>query len=242
MGDVANVQLGPEIRRGIADLNGKGEVVTGWVVMRYGENPLDVISSVKAKMAEVQKALPKGVVFVDGYDRSGLIEHAIATLRGKLIEESIIVTVIFLLHAPSALVAILTLPIGILMALLSMRVLGLNANIMSLGGIAIAIGAMIDAAIVMVENLHKHMERNEREGQPRTHRQLVVDASQEVGPALFISLLIITVSFIPVFALGAQEGRLFRPLAWTKTLSMAAASLLLTSRNHMKPCPGSVSR
>ncbi|MEP6991177.1 MAG: CusA/CzcA family heavy metal efflux RND transporter [bacterium] len=229
VGDVANVQIGPEIRRGIADLNGKGEVVTGWVVMRYGENPLDVINNVKARMAEVQKALPRGVVFVDGYDRSGLIERAIATLRGKLIEESIIValvTVIFLLHAPSALVAILTLPIGILMALLAMRVLGLNANIMSLGGIAIAIGAMIDAAIVMVENLHKHMERNERQGEPRTHWQLVVDASQEVGPSLFISLLIITVSFIPVFALGAQEGRLFRPLAWTKTLSMAAASLL----------------
>ena len=229
VGDVATVQIGPEIRRGIADLDGKGEVVTGWVVMRYGENPLDVIHGVKAKMAEVQGALPKGTVFVGGYDRSGLIEHAIETLRGKLIEESIIVaivTVIFLLHAPSALVAILTLPIGILMALLSMWLIGLNANIMSLGGIAIAIGAMIDAAIVMVENLHKHMERNEREGTPRTHWELVVDSSKEVGPSLFISLLIITVSFIPVFALEAQEGRLFKPLAWTKTLSMAAASLL----------------
>ena len=229
VGDVGTVQLGPEIRRGIADLNGKGEIVTGWVVMRYGENPLDVIKGVKAKMGEIQKALPKGVTFLDGYDRSGLIERAIETLRGKLIEESIIValvTVIFLLHAPSALVAILTLPIGILMALLAMRVIGLNANIMSLGGIAIAIGAMIDAAIVMVENLHKHMERNEHEGKPRTHWELVVDASKEVGPSLFISLLIITVSFIPVFALEAQEGRLFKPLAWTKTLSMAAASLL----------------
>ena len=229
VGDVATVQLGPEIRRGIADLNGKGEIVTGWVVMRYGENPLDVIKGVKTKMGEIQKALPKGVTFVDGYDRSGLIEHAIATLREKLVEESIIValvTVIFLLHAPSALVAIMTLPIGILMALLAMRMIGLNANIMSLGGIAIAIGAMIDAAIVMVENLHKHMERNERDGKPRTHWELVVDASKEVGPSLFISLLIITVSFIPVFALEAQEGRLFKPLAWTKTLSMAAASLL----------------
>ena len=229
VGDVATVQLGPEIRRGIADLNGKGEIVTGWVVMRYGENPLAVIEGVKAKMAELQKALPKGVTFVDGYDRSGLIEHAIATLREKLFEESIIVAlvaVIFLLHAPSALVAILTLPIGILMALLAMRMIGLNANIMSLGGIAIAIGAMIDAAIVMVENLHKHMERNEREEKPRTHWELVVDASKEVGPSLFISLLIITVSFIPVFALEAQEGRLFKPLAWTKTLAMAAASLL----------------
>ena len=229
VGDVASVQIGPEIRRGITDLNGKGEIVTGWVVMRYGENPLAVINAVKTKMADVQRSLPKGVTFVDGYDRSGLIEHAIATLRGKLVEESIIVaivTLIFLLHAPSALVAILTLPIGILMALLSMRVIGLNANIMSLGGIAIAIGAMIDAAIVMVENLHKHMERNDGEGRPRTHWELVIDSAQEVGPSLFVSLLIITVSFIPVFALEAQEGRLFKPLAWTKTLAMASASLL----------------
>ena len=229
VGDVANVQIGPEIRRGIADLNGKGEVVTGWVVMRYGENPLAVIERVKTKMAEVQTALPTGVTFVTGYDRSGLIDRAIANLREKLVEESIIVaivTVLFLLHAQSALVAILTLPIGIGMALLAMRGLGLNANIMSLGGIAIAIGAMIDAAIVMVENLHKHMERNEREGRPRTHWELVVDSSKEVGPALFTSLLIITFSFLPVFALEAQEGRLFKPLAWTKTLAMAAASLL----------------
>ena len=229
VGDVATVQIGPEIRRGIADLNGMGEVVTGWVVMRYGENPTAVIEGVKAKMAEVQKSLPKGVVFVEGYDRSGLIEHAVSTLREKLIEESIIVAlvaVIFLLHAPSALVAILTLPIGILMAMLAMRMLGLSANIMSLGGIAIAIGAMIDAAMVMVENLHRHMERNERDGTTRSHWELVVESSKEVGPALFISLLIITVSFIPVFALEAQEGRLFKPLAWTKTLSMAAASLL----------------
>jgi Cu(I)/Ag(I) efflux system membrane protein CusA/SilA len=232
VGDVANVQIGPEIRRGIAELNGRGEVVTGWVVMRYGENPLDVITGVKVKMAAVQKALPKGVVFVEGYDRSGLIRQAIATLRSKLVEESIIVavvTVIFLLHGPSALVAILTLPIGILMAFLAMRGIGLSANIMSLGGIAIAIGAMIDAAIVQVENLHKHIERNERDERDATHRsrwELVVESCQEVGPSLFISLLIITVSFIPVFALGAQEGRLFKPLAWTKTLSMAAASVL----------------
>ncbi len=229
VGDVANVQIGPEIRRGIADLNGKGEVVTGWVVMRYGDNPRAVIGRVKEKMAEVEKALPKGVRFVDGYDRSGLIDRAIETLRGKLIEESIIValvTLVFLLHASSAMVAILTLPIGILMAFLAMRLIGLNANIMSLGGIAIAIGAMIDAAIVMVENMHKHMERNENEGRPRTHWELVIDSSKEVGPSLFISLLIITFSFLPVFALGAQEGRLFKPLAWTKTLSMASASLL----------------
>ena len=195
VGDVANVQIGPELRRGIAELNGKGEIVTGFVVMRYGENPLAVIERVKERMADVEPSLPKGVRFVMGYDRSGLIRRAITTLREKLVEESLIVaivTVIFLLHARSALVAIVTLPLGILMALLAMRLLGLNANIMSLGGIAIAIGAMIDAAIVMVENLHKHMERNEREGRPRDHWRLVVDASREVGPALFISLLIIT--------------------------------------------------
>jgi copper/silver efflux system protein len=227
--DVANVQIGPEIRRGIADLDGKGEIVTGWVVMRYGGNPLAVIEGVKAKMAEVQRALPRGVVFVGGYDRSGLIEAAIHTLRQKLVEESIIValvTVLFLLDASSSLVAIVTLPIGILMAIMAMRIIGLNANIMSLGGIAIAIGAMIDAAIVMVENLHKHIERDERDGTDRPRWQLVVESCKEVGPALFVSLLIITVSFIPVFALEAQEGRLFKPLAWTKTLSMAAASLL----------------
>jgi Cu(I)/Ag(I) efflux system membrane protein CusA/SilA len=229
VGDVARVQLGPDIRRGIADLNGEGEIVTGWVVMRFGENPLAVINRVKAKMAELQPSLPKGVVFVNGYDRSNLIEHAIETLKGKLIEESIIVaavTLLFLLHASSSLVAIVTLPIGILMAFIAMRVLGMNANIMSLGGIAIAIGAMIDAAIVMVENFHKHLERNEDEGFPRSHWELVVDASKEVGPPLFISLLIITVSFVPVFALQDQEGRLFKPLAWTKTLSMASAALL----------------
>jgi copper/silver efflux system protein len=229
VGDVAQVQIGPEIRRGIADLDGRGEIVSGFVVMRFGGNPLDVIAGVKAKMREVERSLPRGVVFVQGYDRSGLIERAIATLKGKLVEESIIValvTILFLLHAESALVAILTLPIGILMALLAMRLLGMSANIMSLGGIAIAIGAMIDAAIVMVENLHKHMERNEREGRPRTHRDLVVDSAKEVGPALFTSLLIITFSFVPVFALQAQEGRLFKPLAWTKTLAMASAALL----------------
>ncbi len=229
VGDVANVQIGPEIRRGIADLDGRGEIVTGWVVMRFGENPLAVIRRVKARMAEIQAALPRGVTFVEGYDRSGLIEAAIHTLRGKLLEESLIValvTVVFLFHTSSALVAIVTLPLGVLMALLVMRSLGLTANIMSLGGVAIAIGAMIDAAIVMVENLHKHIERNEREGGQRGHWQLVAESAKEVGPALFISLLIITVSFLPVFALQSQEGRLFRPLAWTKTLAMAAASLL----------------
>ncbi|MDQ6828616.1 MAG: CusA/CzcA family heavy metal efflux RND transporter, partial [Gemmatimonadota bacterium] len=227
--DVATVGVGPALRRGIADFNGRGEIVTGWVIMRYGENPLGVIERVKAKMAALAPALPKGVAFVDGYDRTGLIQRAIATLREKLFEESIIVALVallFLLHASSALVAILTLPIGIAMAFLAMRVFGITANIMSLGGIAIAIGAMIDAAIVMVENLHKHMERNDADGQPRTRTQLVIESAQEVGPALFVSLLIITASFLPVFALGDQEGRLFKPLAWTKTLAMASSALL----------------
>lgn len=233
VGDVATVQLGPDIRRGIADLDGKGEIVTGWVVMRYGANPRDVIRGVKEKMTEVQRSLPHGVVFLDGYDRSGLINAAIATLRGKLIEESVIVAIvalIFLMRVSSALVAILTLPLGILMAFLAMRLLGLSANIMSLGGIAIAIGAMIDASIVMVENLHKHIERAPpvlpNEDRRARRWRLVLDSVREVGPALFVSLLIITVSFVPVFALEAQEGRLFRPLAWTKTLAMAAAAAL----------------
>jgi Cu(I)/Ag(I) efflux system membrane protein CusA/SilA len=237
VGDVGRVHVGPEIRRGIADLayttrNGsieQGEVVTGWVVMRYGENPLEVIERVKRRMTDLQQALPAGIAFVPGYDRSGLIERAIHTLREKLLEESLVValiTMLFLLHARSALVAIVTLPIGILMAFLAMRFLGIGANIMSLGGIAIAIGAMVDAAIVMVENLHKHMERNDRAGRPKDHWQLVVESSKEVGPALFTSLLIITLSFLPVFALEAQEGRLFKPLAWTKTLAMAGAALL----------------
>lgn len=229
VGDVGNVQIGPEIRRGISDFDGKGEIVTGFVVMRFGENPLAVIDRTKAKMKEVEQALPPGVVFVSGYDRSRLIHRAIATLREKLVEESIIVALVallFLLHGSSALVAILTLPIGILMAFLSMRLLGLTANIMSLGGFAIAIGAMIDAAIVMVENLHKHIERNEREGGARDHWTIVIESAKEVGPSLFVSLLVITLSFVPVFALEAQEGRLFHPLAWTKTLAMAAAALL----------------
>src|SRR6185312_9568239 len=185
VGDVATVQLGPDIRRGIADLDGKGEIVTGWVVMRFGENPLAVINRVKTKMAELQPSLPKGVVFVNGYDRSNLIERAIQTLKGKLVEESIIVaavTLLFLLNVSSALVAILTLPVGILMAFIAMRVLGLNANIMSLGGIAIAIGAMIDAAIVMVENLHKHMERADDAGAAGSGARwrLVVESAREV--------------------------------------------------------------
>ena len=229
VGDIAEVHLGPQERRGIADLNGKGEVVTGFVVMRYGENPLAVIEAVEEKIREVEKGLPEGVTILAGYDRSGLIHRAIDTLKEKLLEESVIVALValaFLLHARSALVAVVTLPLGILMAFIAMRWLGVNANIMSLGGIAIAIGAMIDAAIVMIENMHKHIERNEREGGRLSVWQMAADSSGEVGPALFFSLLIITVSFIPVFALTGQSGRLFEPLAWTKTLAMAAASLL----------------
>jgi Cu(I)/Ag(I) efflux system membrane protein CusA/SilA len=229
VGDVAEVHLGPQERRGIADLDGKGEVVTGFVVMRYGENPLAVIEAVEERIRGVEEGLPEGVTIVTGYDRSGLIHRAIDTLVEKLFEEGLVVALValvFLLHARSAIVAVITLPLGILMAFIAMRWFGVTANIMSLGGVAIAIGAMIDAAIVMVENLHKHIERNEREGRPRDRWQLAVDASKEVGPALFFSLLIITVSFIPVFALTGQSGRLFEPLAWTKTLSMGAASLL----------------
>jgi len=237
VGDVARVEVGPEIRRGIADLafrddDGRivqGEVVSGFVVMRFGENPLEVIERVKQRIAEVQASLPEGVEIVVGYDRSDLIHRAIATLEHKLIEESLIValvTILFLLHARSALVAIVTLPIGVLMSFLVMRWLGVNANIMSLGGIAIALGAMVDAAIVMIENMHKHMERNEREGGGRSSWEMAVAASKEVGPALFFSLLIITLSFLPIFSLGAQEGRLFKPLALTKTLAMAASALL----------------
>jgi Cu(I)/Ag(I) efflux system membrane protein CusA/SilA len=237
VGDVARVEIGPEIRRGIADLawrtdDGRirqGEVTTGFVVMRFGENPLEVIDRVKDRVAGIRETLPEGIDIVIGYDRSDLIHRAIHTLREKLLEESAIVALVamvFLLHARSALVAIITLPVGVLMAFLVMRWLGVNANIMSLGGIAIALGAMVDAAIVMIENLHKHIERNERQGRPLAHWQIVADSAKEVGPALFLSLLIITLSFVPIFALGAQEGRLFRPLALTKTLAMAAAALL----------------
>ncbi len=241
--ELGRVSVGPAIRRGIAELDGRGDAVGGIVVMRFGENALTTIERVKAKLAEVQSGLPPGVVVRPVYDRSALIEHAIDTLTWKLLEESLIVAlvcVIFLLHAQSALVAILTLPIGILIAFLAMRMVGVGADIMSLGGIAIAIGAMIDAAIVMIENMHKHLEHAARPdadgagGRFFSTRHLttaerwriVVESAQEVGPALFFSLLIITVSFLPVFTLEGQEGRLFKPLAFTKTFAMAAASLL----------------
>jgi Cu(I)/Ag(I) efflux system membrane protein CusA/SilA len=224
--DIARVELGPDERRGIAELNGEGEVVSGIAVARHGQNALEVIGNIKAKLAEVAAGLPEGVRIEAVYDRSELIERAIATLKTTLAEEALIVAavcVVFLLHARSALVAILMLPVGVLVAFIAMRLLGMNSNIMSLGGIAIAIGAMVDAAIVMIENAHKHLERL-KEGESRTEAMIL--ACKEVGPALFFSLLIITVSFLPVFTLEAQEGRLFAPLAWTKTFAMAGAALL----------------
>jgi Cu(I)/Ag(I) efflux system membrane protein CusA/SilA len=224
--NIAHVHFGPELRRGLVDLNGEGETVGGIIVMRYGENALKVINAVKAKLEQLKKGLPEGVTIQTAYDRSGLIERAIDNLMEKLLEESIVValvTIIFLLHFRSALVVIFTLPMGILMAFLVMYYQGLNANIMSLSGIAIAIGAMIDAALVMVENAHKHIERD---GGKKDHWQIIIDSSKEVGPALFYSLLIITLSFLPVFTLEAQEGRLFKPLAFTKTYAMAASALL----------------
>ena len=226
---VAHVHLGPELRRGVADLNGQGEVAGGIVVMRYGENALATIENVREKLAELAKGLPAGVEIVPVYDRGNLIERAVDNLAEKLIEESIVVALIclvFLMHARSALVAIISLPIGILMAFLIMQWQGISANIMSLGGIAIAIGAMIDGAIVMIENAHKHLERAGENISAARRWEAVLASTKEVGPALFFSLLIITVSFLPVFTLEAQEGRLFSPLAFTKTYAMAAAALL----------------
>ena len=226
MQDVARVELGPDERRGLTELNGEGEVASGIVLQRFGANALDVIDSVKRRIAELGTSLPKGVDIQAVYDRSTLIHAAIETLRRTLREESAIVAlvcVVFLLHVRSALVAILMLPVGVLMAFTAMKMLGLGSNIMSLGGIAIAIGAMVDAAIVMIENAHKHLERAPPD-KPRL--EILIEAASEVGPALFFSLLIITVSFLPIFTLEAQEGRLFSPLAFTKTFSMAAAALL----------------
>ncbi|HLQ25083.1 MAG TPA: efflux RND transporter permease subunit [Acidiferrobacterales bacterium] len=230
--DIARVQLGPELRRGIVELNGNGEVAGGVIVMRFGKNALEVIQAVKDKLASLQKGLPKGVEIVSTYDRSSLIHRAISTLTEKLIEESIIVALVclaFLFHLRSAFVAIVALPIGILVAFIVMQLQGINANIMSLGGIAIAIGAMVDAAVVMIENAHKHLEAWRKqnvaqEPDARTRVEMMARAATEVGPALFFSLLIITVSFMPIFTLEAQEGRLFAPLAFTKTYAMAAAA------------------
>ncbi|ABA88957.1 metal ion efflux pump, RND family, inner membrane protein [Syntrophotalea carbinolica DSM 2380] len=224
--DLAQIRVGPELRRGLAELDGRGETVGGIVVMRYGENALKTIENVKKKLEELQAGLPEGVHIKTAYDRSGLIERAVDTLKEKLIEESIVValvTALFLFHLPSALVAIFTLPVAILMAFVIMGGQGINANIMSLGGIAIAIGAMIDAAIIMIENAHKHIERAPAD---KSRAEVILESAKEVGPTLFYSLLVITVSFVPVFTLQEQSGRLFKPLAYTKTYAMAAAALL----------------
>ena len=224
--DIATVQVGPELRRGLAEWNGEGEVVGGIVVMRYGENALKVIERVKQKLETLKPGLPKGVVVIPNYDRSALILRAVDHLRQKLIEEIAVVAVVcmvFLLHFRSAFVAVFTLPMGILIAFIAMHHQGVNSNIMSLGGIAIAIGAMVDAAIVMIENAHKHLERDAGK---KPHLDIVIAASKEVGPSLFFSMLIIALSFLPVFSLEAQEGRLFKPLAYTKTYAMVAAACL----------------
>jgi Cu(I)/Ag(I) efflux system membrane protein CusA/SilA len=241
---VARVQLGPEVRRGLVEMNGMGEVVSGIVLLRFGGNALEVTRRVESRIEELKRGLPEGVEIHVSYDRSRLIERAISALTRKLVEEMAVVAIVcivFLLHFRSSLVAILTLPVGILASFIAMRALGVNANIMSLGGIAIAIGVMVDASVVMVENLHKHRERDP----DRSQLDLVIDASVEVGPALFFSLLIVTVSFLPVFSLEQQEGRLFAPLAYTKTFAMGASSLLAITlipvllfyfvRGHMRP-------
>ena len=225
LSDVAEIRLGPQMRRGVADLDGEGEVVGGVIVMRWGENALKTIDAVKQRLVELQRSLPDGVEVVTTYDRSALIERAVDTLQGKLIEEFVVVALvcaIFLFHLRSSIVVILSLPLGILAAFIVMRLQGLNANIMSLGGIAIAIGAMVDAAIVMIENVHKHIEKEPLTDDNRW--RVIADSASEVGPPLFFSLLIITLSFLPVFTLEAQEGRLFAPLAFTKTYAMAAAA------------------
>ena len=227
--DIGSVTVGPDMRRGIAELNGKGEVVSGIVVMRHGENALNLIERVKQKIKEIEPSLPPGVKVVTTYDRSDLILRSIATLKEKLIEESLIVSVViivFLFHIPSALVVILTLPIAIIISFILMHYLNLTSNIMSLGGIAIAIGAMVDAAIIMVENAHKRLEHWEESGRPGNRTDVLIDAAKEVGKPLFFSLLIITVSFLPIFTLEGQEGRLFKPLAFTKTFAMLFASFL----------------
>ena len=225
LSDVADIRLGPQMRRGIAELDGEGEVVGGVIVMRWGENALKTIRAVKIRLAELQRSLPDGVEIVTTYDRSDLIERAVETLQGKLLEEFFVVALVcaaFLFHLRSSAVIILSLPVGILAAFIVMHLQGINANIMSLGGIAIAIGAMVDAAIVMVENVHKHIENEPLTDENRW--RIMGDAATEVGPPLFFSLLIITLSFLPVFTLEAQEGRLFAPLAFTKTYAMAAAA------------------
>ena len=253
--DLGGVSFGPEIRRGVAEWNGEGETVGGIVVMRFGQNALNVINNLKEKIADVQRSLPSGVEIVSGYDRSGLIHNSIETLQHDLLEEAIIVSlviIIFLFHFRSALIPILTLPIAVIASFIPMYYFHVTANIMSLGGLALAIGVLVDAGIVMVENGYRHLSERQQElalsqlpGTPRPgtateppdrpaparidrreHRRILLDAAKQVGPAIFFSLVIIVVSFLPVFLLEAQEGRMFRPLAWTKTLAVGFSSLL----------------
>ncbi len=227
--DVAVVSIGPDMRRGVAELNGEGEAPGGVVIMRYGENALTVIDGVKQRLREIEPSLPQGVRVVITYDRSQLILESVATLRRTLIEEMLVVAAViflFLLHARSALIPILTLPLGVLLAFIPMSEQQLTANIMSLGGIAVAIGAMVDASIIIIENIHKQLSEWDAAGQPGSRSEVVVRAMQEVGPSIFFSLLVITVSFLPVFTLEATEGRLFSPLAFTKTYSIGFAAVL----------------
>jgi len=231
--DVAQIRVGPEIRRGVADWNDRGEVVGGIVVMRFGENARATIERTRDKLAELEDGLPPGVAIEVAYDRSDLIDRAIHTVTGTLREEIIVVAFVilfFLMHARSALVAAFVLPIGVMSTLTIMYVLDVNANIMSLGGIAISIGVMVDSSIVMVENAHKHLEREKQRvaagKAPRSRVEVIGEAAAEVGPTLFFSLLIITASFLPIFALSEQSGRLFKPLAFTKTFAMGSAALL----------------
>jgi len=226
LSSVANIQYGPEIRRGLAELDGQGETVGGIIVIRWGENARKVIAGVKNKLAELKSGLPEGVEIVPVYDRSGLIDRAVDNLKFTLLKEILavmIITLLFLLHFRSTLIAVFTLPAGVLISILLMHLLGINANIMSLGGIAIAIGVMVDASVVMIENAHKHLERDSGK---KDRLQIIIDSAKEVGPALFFSLLIITISFLPVLVLQGQSGRLFKPLAYTKTFAMAASALL----------------
>ena len=223
--DLAEVKLGPEMRRGLAELNGEGEVVGGIVVMRFGENARAVIERVERKLEDLKGGLPEGVEIITVYDRAGLIDRSVSNLKEKLLEESIVVAlviILFLFHLPSAAVVILALPVGILMSFIIMYMQGLNVNIMSLGGIAIAIGTMVDSAIIMVENAHKRIEYEP--DKPRT--EVIIAAAKEVGPTIFFALLVITVSFAPVFTLQEQAGRMFKPLAFTKTYAMATAAIV----------------
>jgi Cu(I)/Ag(I) efflux system membrane protein CusA/SilA len=227
--DVATVRLGPDMRRGLVDLNGEGEVVGGIVVMRFGENALTVIDRVKAKLKELEPSMPKGVKIVSTYDRNDLIRESIATANESLLEELLVTGVLivaFLLHVRSAVVPVLTLPVAVLIAFIPMYLLQVGINIMSLGGIIVAIGDMVDAAIVMVDNAHKRLEEWERDGRRGERMQVLIDSAKEVGPAIFASVLVIAISFIPIFALEAQEGRMFKPLAWTNNLAIAMCAVL----------------